>query len=353
MSQLPENPAVQKDIRLLSEDELIKTLISWGEKPFRARQVYSWIWQKACTDFSQMTNISLDLREKLQTHFVIKAASIAHMQISADKTIKLAFRLYDGKLVEGVLIPSGERMTACVSSQVGCSLDCKFCATGYMKRERNLEPGEIFDQVCLIRNLAMEKYGHTLSNIVFMGMGEPLLNYQHVLQSIHHITSKDGLGMSPQRITISTAGIAKMIRKLADDNIRCNLALSLHAANDLKRSAIMPINDSNPLDLLAESMLYFYEKTGIRPTLEYCVINDINDHPEEADELVTFARKFPSKINLIEYNPIGLADYFGSEADKIKRFADYLESKKLIVNIRRSRGKDIDAACGQLANKLA
>lgn len=341
-----------EDIRKLSLPALTEALTTLGEKAFRAKQIYEWLWKKSARSFDEMSNLSLELREKLKANFEIRAVQIAHQQVSSDGTIKLAFRLFDGKLVEGVLIPSRGRITACVSSQVGCSLDCKFCATGYLKRERNLDAAEIYDQVVLIHRLSMETYALPLTNIVFMGMGEPLLNYAQVMAAIDRITSQDGLGMSAQRITVSTAGIAKMIYKMADDGAKFNLALSLHAANNEKRSAIMPINESNPLEDLAAALGYFYEKTGNRPTLEYCVINDINDHPEEADELVTFARKFPCKINLIEYNPIDMAAFQSSDEDKIYRFADYLVSKKLIVNIRRSRGKDIDAACGQLANKL-
>ena len=341
-----------EDIRKLSLPALTEALTSFNEKAFRAKQVYEWLWKKSVRSFDEMSNLSLELREKLKENFEIRAVQIAHKQVSADGTIKLAFRLYDGKLVEGVLIPSRGRITACVSSQVGCSLDCKFCATGYLKRERNLEAAEIYDQVVLIHQLSLETYALPLTNIVFMGMGEPLLNYAAVMASIERITAPDGLGMSPQRITVSTAGIAKMIHKMADEGVKFNLALSLHSANNEKRSAIMPINDSNPLEDLATALGYFYEKTGNRPTLEYCVINDINDHPEEAEELVAFARKFPCKINLIEYNPIEMAEFQSSAEEKIYRFADYLVSKKLIVNIRRSRGKDIDAACGQLANKL-
>lgn len=341
------------NIRNYSFEALKELLEQTGEKAFRAKQIYEWIWQKGARTFDEMTNLSKELRKKLEENFAFDAVEIAHQQISRDGTIKLAFRLHDNRLIEGVLIPTSTRMTACVSSQVGCSLDCKFCATGYMKRERNLEPYEIFDQVVIIDRLAREKYDIPLSNIVFMGMGEPLLNYKNVMAGIERITSPDGLGMSPQRITVSTAGIAKMIKKMADDRVRFNLALSLHAANNAKRSAIMPINDSNPLEDLAEALAYFEEKTGTRPTLEYCVINDINDHPGEAEELVAFARKFPCKINLIEYNPIGMADFKGSSQKMVEDFAAHLEKNKLIVNIRRSRGKDIDAACGQLANKLS
>lgn len=299
-----------------------------------------------------MTNLSLDLREKLKSEFVFRKAELYSKQISRDKTIKVAFRLWDGNMVEGVLIPSSKRMTACVSSQVGCSLSCKFCATGYLERQRNLEPAEIYDQVVLLGKLAIENYQIPLSNIVYMGMGEPLLNYANVMKSIEHITGEHGLGMSPQRITLSTAGIVKMIRKLGDEEVKFNLALSLHAANDVRRTSIMPINESNDLESLAEALNYFYDKTGTRVTLEYCVINDTNDHIEEANELVVFARKVKCKINLIEYNPIQFAEYKSSGIEKIEKFASVLEKNKLIVNIRRSRGKDIDAACGQLANKL-
>jgi 23S rRNA (adenine2503-C2)-methyltransferase len=278
--------------------------------------------------------------------------NIAHSQKSSDGTIKYAFKLNDGFLIEGVLIPTSNRVTACISSQVGCSLSCTFCATGFMKRERNLRIDEIYDQVAVLRKEAEREYNIKLSNIVLMGMGEPLLNYANVIGGIEKITSPDGLGMSPQRITLSTAGIAKMIKKLGDDQVRFNLALSLHAANNEKRSAIMPINDSNSLEDLIEAINYFYDKTNTRVTLEYCVINDINDDPLEAEELITFARQIKCKVNLIEYNPIDLAEFQSSSAEKIQRFAEYLERNKIIVNVRRSRGKDIDAACGQLANKV-
>jgi len=298
-----------------------------------------------------MTNLSKSLREKLADKYEFNAVKILTQQRSKDGTIKIAFSLWDNNVIEGVLIPTATRMTACVSSQVGCSLSCSFCATGYLERQRNLEPYEIYDQVVIIGQLAMKNYNIPLSNIVFMGMGEPLLNYSNVMKGIEHITKPEGLGMSPQRITLSTAGITKMIKRLGDEKVKFNLALSLHAANDARRSSMMPINDSNNLEALAEALNYFYEKTGTRVTLEYCVINDTNDHEEEALELVQFARKVKCKVNLIEYNPIEFANFKASSGEKIEKFAAILEQHKLIVNIRRSRGKDIDAACGQLANK--
>jgi 23S rRNA (adenine2503-C2)-methyltransferase len=298
-----------------------------------------------------MGNIPKTTREWLNQHFSLQCVQTADMQVSTDRTIKSSFKLHDGHLVEGVLIPTRERMTACVSSQVGCSLTCSFCATGYMDRKRNLESYEIYDQVVLIRDQAQEKYGIPLTNIVYMGMGEPLLNYANVLKSIEEITSPDGLGMSPKRITVSTAGIAKMIKKLGDDQVKFNLALSLHAANDTKRNQIMPINETNTLVALAEALRYFYDKTENEITLEYIMFNKFNDTVEDAKELWEFARKLPCKINIIEYNPIAQATFVNAEADALAKFTAFLESKKMIVNVRRSRGKDIDAACGQLAGK--
>ena len=332
--------------------ELFQACEELDVKKFRANQLWEWLWQKSARSFDEMTNLSKDFRQKLSDKYTFNTLSIAHAQKSSDGTIKYAFKLNDGFLIEGVLIPTSNRVTACISSQVGCSLSCTFCATGFMKRERNLRIDEIYDQVAILKKEAKREYNINLSNIVLMGMGEPLLNYANVIGGIEKVTAPDGLGMSPQRITLSTAGIAKMIKKLGDDQVRFNLALSLHSANNEKRSAIMPINDSNSLEDLIESINYFYDKTNTRVTLEYCVINDINDDSLEAEELISFARQIKCKVNLIEYNPIDLAEFQSSSTEKIQRFADYLERNKVIVNIRRSRGKDIDAACGQLANKI-
>lgn len=340
----------KKNIRDLNLEELQEHFLSIGEPKFRAQQVHDWLWKKGASTYEEMTNLSKKLREKLEQEFVLHGIKLDIVQRSSDGTLKLGFRLHDDHLIEGVLIPAGKRMTACISSQVGCSLTCTFCATGSLKMRRNLEAGEIFDQVIMINKLAQENYDLPLSNIVLMGMGEPLLNYKNVMRAMDKVTLPEGLGMSPQRITLSTAGIAKQIKKLADDGARFNLALSLHAANNKSRSAIMPINDSNDLDSLVEALNYFYEKTRNRITLEYCVINDINDNPTEAQELVAFAKRVVCKVNLIEYNPIATAEYKNSSVQKMERFAAYLQRNKVIANIRRSRGKDIDAACGQLAN---
>ena len=328
-------------------------MLAAGEPAFRAKQVYEWIWKKAARSFDAMGNVPKTTREWLSEKFSLQIVTTAEAQYSSDRTIKSSFQLHDNNLVEGVLIPTRERVTACVSSQVGCSLTCSFCATGYMDRKRNLESFEIYDQVVLIRDQAQEKYGQALTNIVYMGMGEPLLNYANVLKSIEQITSPEGLGMSPRRITVSTAGIAKMIQKLGDDQVKFNLALSLHAANDTKRNQIMPINESNTLQVLKAALLYFFEKTGNEITLEYIVFNKFNDTIEDARELYEFAKGIPCKINLIEYNPIAQSSFVNAEADAIAKFSAFLESKRMIVNIRRSRGRDIDAACGQLAGKKA
>ena len=341
----------KQNIRLLTLDELKNYFVEIGEKSFRAKQVYEWLWKKSAMNFDEMTNLSKTTRIILKENFSLPAVKIRTSQCSADKTIKNAFELADGNIVEGVLIPSNDRMTACISSQVGCSLSCKFCATGRLKRLRNIGFDEIVDQVVHIKNQAEQNYNTPLTNIVYMGMGEPLLNYKGMMDSIEKITSPDGLGMSPKRITVSTAGIAKMIKKLGDDEVKFNLALSLHAANDKKRDHIMPINANNSLESLADALKYFYNKTGTRVTFEYIVFKDFNDAIEDAAELATFAKNLPCKINIIEYNPIEDGGFQQTTPERLDKFAKYLEDKKLVVNVRRSRGKDIDAACGQLANK--
>lgn len=343
--------AAKTDIRTLTMEQLTDAFTKHGEPAFRAKQVYDWLWAKRAVDFDDMSNLSKPLREWMKETFTINAVEIHDLQISSDKTIKCAMRLNDGYVVESVLIPSGDRMTACISSQVGCSLTCKFCATGKLKRMRNLNADEIFDQVVLVKNLAQEKYGKPLTNIVYMGMGEPLLNYAEVLDSTEKITSPKGLGMSPQRITVSTAGVAKMIKKMGDDGVKFNVALSLHAANDEKRNQIMPINETNSLENLAEALNYFYDKTGTRVTFEYIVFKNFNDTLKDAQELADFCKRVKSKVNIIEYNPIDEGEFKQTTPERLAAFVQHLEKNKIIVNVRRSRGKDIDAACGQLANK--
>lgn len=345
-------PATNKiDIRSLDLLQLQQHFAAMQEPTYRAKQVYQWLWEKSARSFTEMSNLSKDFRTKLDTQYAINVVEVNKSQISNDHTIKNAFRLYDGNIVEGVLIPMDDRMTACVSSQVGCSLTCKFCATGYMDRKRNLNADEIYDQVVLIDQQAKQNYNAPLTNIVYMGMGEPLLNYANVLKSIERITAPDGLNMSYKRITVSTAGISKMIKKLGDDGVKFNLALSLHAANDKKRNEIMPINEHNSLKALAEALKYYFAKSKNPVTYEYIVFNNFNDEIEDAIELAKFCKHVPCKVNLIEYNPIQFADFINAEGDKIDAFSSYLKSQGITTNIRRSRGKDIDAACGQLAVK--
>lgn len=342
---------VKEDIRKIESVKLTEFLVDKGEKPFRSKQINEWLWKKSAHSFDEMSNLSLKTRQLLKEHFAINGVLIDQLQVSQDQTIKSTFKLHDSHIVEGVLIPADNRMTACVSSQVGCSLSCKFCATGYMERKRNLDAAEIYDQVVHIKKQAEQHYQVPLTNIVYMGMGEPLLNYQNVLKSISYITAANGLGMSPKRITVSTAGIAKMIKKLGDDKVKFNLALSLHAANDTKRNQIMPINESNSLKALKEALQYYFHHTRNHITFEYIVFDNFNDSLEDARELLQFTRYVPSKVNIIEYNPISEADFTNTGEDKLTKFANFLQDKGVNVNVRRSRGKDIDAACGQLANK--
>jgi 23S rRNA (adenine2503-C2)-methyltransferase len=342
---------VKKDIRALTVEQLAQLFKEINEPAFRAKQVYDWLWAKSAVNFDQMSNLSKNLRDYLNTNFAINAVQISELQVSSDRTIKCAMRLHDNYVVESVLIPHQTRYTACISSQVGCSLTCKFCATGKLKRMRNLNADEIYDQVALVKSTALERYNAPLTNIVYMGMGEPLLNYAEVLKSVDKITSPQGLGMAAKRITVSTAGVAKMIAKLGDDNVKFHLALSLHAANDEKRNHIMPINETNTLENLANSLNYFTDKTGTRPTFEYIAFKDYNDSIADAQDLVNFCKKVKSKVNIIEYNPIDDGEFKQTTRERLKAFTDHLEKNGIICNVRHSRGKDIDAACGQLANK--
>src|SRR3982751_6208294 len=341
-----------KNIRQLSLVELENFLQSIGEKKFRTQQVWEWLWQKHAHSFADMTNLSKELRQKLGEHFTLPALTVDATQFSADGTVKSRFKTHEGHLCEGVLIPTESRYTACVSSQIGCSLSCRFCATGYIERKRNLDFDEIYDEVVLINQQSEKTYGKKLTNIVFMGMGEPLLNYKNVLKAIERITSADGLGMSPKRITVSTAGVAKQIRQLGDNKVKFKLAVSLHAANDAKRHEIMPINDTNNIQSLIEALNYFYKQTKNEITFEYILFNEFNDSLKDADELIRIYRQVPADlVNIIEYNPIAFAKFTKPSEEKVDAFMAYLEKHKVNARSRRSRGKDIDAACGQLANK--
>lgn len=345
---------VLNNIRHLSLAELETYFEKLGEKKFRAKQVHEWIWQKQAMSFADMTNLSKDLRQQLGEKFTLPALSIDATQYSADGTIKSRFKTWDGHLVEGVMIPTESRNTACVSSQIGCSLSCKFCATGYIDRKRNLDYDEIYDEVVLINQQSEKVQGKKLTNIVFMGMGEPLLNYKNVVKAIERITAADGLAMSPKRITVSTAGVAKGIRQLADDKVKFKLALSLHAATDAKRHEIMPINDTNNIKTLIDALNYFYKQTKNEITFEYILFKNFNDTIKDADDLIKIYRQVPADlINIIEYNPIDFAKFEKPDEERVEEFMAYLGKNRVNARLRRSRGKDIDAACGQLANKEA
>ena len=339
------------DIRSLSEDQIISFFDQKGFSSYRGKQVYEWIWKKSAYSFDEMTNLSKDLRTILDNNFVINHIEVDKIQKSSDGTIKNAVKLFDDYTVESVLIPTDNRTTACVSSQVGCSLDCEFCATSKIKRMRNLNPDEIYDQVVTINNQSLKYFERSLSNIVFMGMGEPLMNYNNLIKSIEKISSDKGLNMSQKRIVVSTSGIPKMIKKLADENLKVNLALSLHSAIEETRNKIMPFSKKFSLVEIKESLLYWYSKTKRRITFEYIVWKDINDGVDDINALVNFCKSIPSKVNLIEYNPIGDEFFRSASQNSINLYKDLLEKNKITVTLRRSRGKDIDAACGQLANK--
>ncbi len=340
-----------KDIRKYSLPDLEAYFLSQGEPKFRAKQVYEWVWKKNAHSFEDMSNLSKDLRNQLKEEFAFYPAEIQLFQQSQDGTIKNAVKLHDDAIVESVLIPTEKRTTACVSSQVGCSLDCTFCATAQLKRMRNLTAAEIYDQVALIHEQSLKYFDRPLSNIVFMGMGEPLLNYNEVVSAIRKITSDEGMYMAARRITLSTSGIPKMIEKLADENLRIKLALSLHSAIETKRNALMPFSKKFPISEILKSLQYWYAKTGSMITLEYLVWNKVNDTQEDIDALIQFCKKVPSKVNLIEYNNVEDYDYVKAHRETIDRYINELEKHNIVAKLRRSRGEDIDAACGQLANK--
>ncbi len=340
-----------KNLRQASLEDIKDLLERHGEPSYRASQIWDWLWKKNVDHIDDMSNIPIALREKIKTEYAIPNLETAEHQFSHDGTIKTKIILHDQKVVEGVLIPAPGRMTACISSQVGCSLDCAFCATGRMDRVRNLNYDEIVDQVVKLNELSLKYHDQKLTNIVFMGMGEPLLNYNNTLKAIEKITAPDALAMSPRRITVSTAGISKMIEKLGDDEVRFGLALSLHAPNDEKRSQIMSINDTNNIEALLRSLNYFFAKTKRHITFEYLMLGGFNDTEKDALELVKIVRQVPSKVNLIEYNSTGDGKFQKSSPKITEKFRRILDAHKVNVRVRQSRGEDIDAACGQLANK--
>lgn len=342
---------LKTDLRKLSIEQIESVLKELNEKSFRAKQIHQWLWHQGVKEIEKMSNLPKDLRAKFQERFHIKTLELKEVQHSRDGTLKSRLKLYDGKNIESVLIPSSNRFTGCISSQAACSLDCAFCATSQLKFMRNLEVSEIYDQAEILDGQSRKHFKKPLSNIVLMGMGEPLLNYKNVMNAIEKITSSKNFTISPRRITLSTSGIPKMIRKLADDEPRFKLALSLHSAREEIRNKIMPFSKNFPLAELLDALQYWYGKTKDRITIEYIVWEGINDGQEDISSLVRFCKSVPSKVNLIEYNPIGKAEFKQANEKKLRQYLYALEKNGIVGTIRHSRGKDIDAACGQLSNK--
>ena len=338
-------------IKSLTKEELITFLLAHGEKRSRAIHIFDNLWKKGVSSFSEMENVSPELKELLSKHFEFNNLSLDSISQSSDKTIKVTIRLSDGNLIEGVIIPSLKRTTACISSQVGCALGCSFCATGTLGLSRNLSFIEIFDQVQLLNRLSIEKFNHPLNNIVMMGMGEPMMNYENVMKSIECLTANWGMAMSHNRITISTAGITDKIKQLGDDGFKCNLAISLHSADESIRTELMKINASNSLNELSKAIQYFHLKTGKIVTFEYLLLQGKNDSLLDAEKLVQFCKSLPCKINIITYNSNESSPFQQSSKQQRQNFVSHLISNKMIVTLRASKGQDIDAACGQLANK--
>ena len=340
-----------KDIRLIKPENLEQLLKKNKFLTYRSKQIQNWARKIDIQSFNQMSNLPNDLIQFLTENFKLNKSKVKTSKKSFDGTIKFAIQLYDNLIVEAVLIPSNKRVTACVSSQVGCSLDCNFCATSKIKKMRNLESYEIFDQIMLLNKESINHFSSQITNIVFMGMGEPLLNYKNVIESIDQITSDFGIGISYKKITLSTSGISKMIIKMADDNVKFNLAISLHTALEKTRNKVMPFSKSFPIKELVDSLEYWYKKIKRKITFEYLIWKEINDDFEHINALVSICKRIPSKVNIIEYNDTDNSMFRNADDKWINNYVTILKENRIPVSVRRSRGKDIDAACGQLANK--
>lgn len=347
------------DLKSLTKEELQEFTGEMGLQSFRSDQLFQWLYQKGVHSFDEMTNLSKDLRTRLKEIATVPTIEHVRQQESKDGTIKFLFKLQGEQehKVESVLIPefypdgAADRLTVCVSSQVGCVFGCSFCATGKMGFFRSLTHGEIVDQVQYIDELCEEKFGKGVTNIVYMGMGEPLHNYKSVVNSANIITDEMSVGLSPKRITISTVGLTKQIKKLADERQPFNLAISLHAANDEKRDEIMPINSSMNLEQLKEALQHYYDKLHRPITYEYLLFDEFNDTPEDAQQLAEIAQWVPSKINIIMYNDVAGVALKRAREQRLDAFMQELVSRDITATVRRSRGDDIDAGCGQLAIK--
>ncbi len=340
------------DIRSLEEHELTGWCVRQGQPAYRGRQIYEWLWKKQVRNLDEMTNIPKDLRARLCEDFSLRPLREIQTSRSADGSEKVIYSLHGGAVLEGVLIPSksdDQRVTACVSSQVGCSLRCAFCATARIPFGRNVTAGEIVDQVADLNAKSEAEHGRRLSNIVYMGMGEPLANYDEVVRSIRLITADNGLAFSPRRITLSTAGLVPEIRRLAGEKLGIHLAVSLHSAIERTRRSMMSSARTYDLDEIADAVRSWRKETGDIVTFEYLLLSGVNDTPEEHAALLRFARALPCKVNLIEYNSVVGIPFTGTSEGAINSFAQGLRDADVTVTVRHSRGKDIDAACGQLA----
>ncbi len=338
------------DIRLLNSEQLKDFLINKNHEKFRVDQISDWLWNKGVDSFSKMSNVSDDLKKLLDKKFLLKKPIEIKSYKSIDRTIKYSIQLFDKNLIEAVLIPSNKRVTACISSQVGCSLDCKFCATSRLIRKRNLFCYEIFDQLFFLNEQSKSHFKRKISNVVFMGMGEPLLNYKNVIKAIKKIKLKSGLNFSAKKITISTSGIPKVIKHIADEDLKCNLAVSLHSAIQKTREKIMPFSEKFPIEVLIDSLKYWYRVTKKKILYEYIIFDGINDNIEHVKELVKICKIIPCKVNFIEYNPTGDETFRQCKVEKLKLYQQYLTSEGIVNTYRISRGRDINAACGQLIN---
>ena len=335
---------MKKNIKDYDLEELKQILIGLGEKPYRAEQIFKWIMQENVTSFDDMTNLSLELREKLKNNFDLHIFKIIQKQESKDGTKKYLFDVLDGNAIESVLMEYKYGKTVCVSSQIGCKMGCKFCASTGVKFSRSLTSGEIVEQL-----LAIERDEHIkISNLVFMGIGEPLDNYDNVVNAIHILNNQKGINMGARHISISTSGLVPKIYKLADENLQCTLSISLHSANNEKRSKMMPINKTYNIQELMKACKYYISKTNKRISFEYALAKDNNDNLNDAKELIKLLKGMLCHVNLIPINKIENGSYTKSSNENIIKFRDYLNKCGIVATIRRELGTDISAACGQL-----
>ena len=342
------NDITKKDIASLNYDELLLEMEALGEKSFRGKQIYSWLHEKLVENFSEMTNLSKSLREKLESQYEIRKVEMIARQISkVDPTEKFLFELSDGNMIESVLMKYNYGNSVCISSQVGCRMGCRFCASTLDGLERNLTPSEMLGQIYRIQKLT----GERVSNVVVMGTGEPLDNYDNFLKFIHMLSDSHGLNISQRNITASTCGIVPNIKKLAEEGLQITLALSLHGSNQDKRKKLMPIAYKYAIPEVLEACDYYFQKTGRRPTFEYSLVKGVNDTDEDAKELIFILKKRNCHLNLIPVNPIKERDFERPDRKNALEFKNKLEKNGINVTIRRERGSDIDGACGQLRRR--